>query len=309
MKRKILAFTLIFGAVLLISDPCFAIKERIDNLLIIIDSSASMSTRTVDGMKKIDVAKITVMSLVNKLSKDMNVGLMVYGDYRDNPCDRVQIVHPIAPLDREGIWITANFVKAKGLTPLAESIEKAAELLSKHPGKSSILVITDGKDTCGGDPVAVARQVQIKYKLSIVIDVIGLNVPSFEQLDVKTIARAGGGRFFFCGTQPEMLGISTMIADKRIGRVTNEVGALTVKYSPSLSVNKILIYDQYTGAEVEGSAIWKSFKECYMTKLKPGRYSIKIDGNFNRSPAIIRNVVIKENEENVIDLDELGIRP
>jgi Ca-activated chloride channel family protein len=57
-----------------------------------------------------------------------------------------------------------------------------------------IYVVSDGQETCGGDPVATTRAINAGPTRAVV-NIIGFAVPSGEAAALAAVASAGGGRF------------------------------------------------------------------------------------------------------------------
>jgi hypothetical protein len=282
-----------------------AFDQKVKNLLIIIDSSASMSTKTEDGIQKLYAAKIALYSLVNELSRNLNVGLMTYGDFDTNPCDRVVVMVPVAPLNREALWKVTSLIQPKGLTPLANSLEQGAHYLSGIEGRALIMLITDGQDTCAGDPVAIAARIEKKHGIEVKVNVIGLGVPREEERQLKDIARAGGGDYYLVNTQQDLINVTSEIAGDNLDILTGEEGTLIINFgNASSSVIKLAIYNQDTQREVTGGSIWKSFRDSFTTRLRPGRYRVEFQERDKKFPTVIYDVVIDVDKETAVNLED-----
>jgi Ca-activated chloride channel family protein len=87
------------------------------------------------------------------LPDDLNVGLRVYGHRYSSKsaetCQDTELVVPLGPLDRDKIMKTAEGLKPRGETPLIRSILKSVADL-KAAGGGSVMLITDGEESCKG---------------------------------------------------------------------------------------------------------------------------------------------------------------
>jgi hypothetical protein len=303
--KRIIHFFLVLVLCLPFAEAEAAIDQKVHNLLIIIDSSASMSTRTQDGVQKLYAAKIALYSLVNELSRNLNVGLMTYGNYAKDPCDRVVVMVPVAPLDREAIWKVTSLIKPMGLTPLANSLKQGAGYLSGIEGRSLIMLITDGQDTCAGDPVAIAASINETYGIEVKVNVIGLGVPREEERQLRDIARAGGGDYFLVNTQQDLINITSEIAGDNLDILTGEEGTLVINFgNVGPKISKLAIYNQDTHREVTGGSIWKSFTDFFSTRLQPGRYWIEFQVRGKKLPTTIYDVIIDVDKETVVNIED-----
>jgi len=173
-------------------------KKPTKNLEIILDASGSMKLPL--GKKTRWATALDVLNdVVAKLPDDFNVGLRVYGhrEASTSPkaCTDSQLVLPLARLNRAAILAAANGLKPRGETPLVYSVlQTASDLKTARAG--TVIVITDGEESCKGDPPAAVKQLQASG-----VDVT-LNVVGFTLTDKKvrgqltTFAEATGGRYY-----------------------------------------------------------------------------------------------------------------
>ncbi|MBI4335997.1 MAG: VWA domain-containing protein [Candidatus Omnitrophica bacterium] len=286
--------------------------ETLSNLLIILDSSGSMDEKTRDGQEKLSAAKQALTGLLDTLPNQLNVGLLCYGHRRKGDCSDIAIEVPVQPLDRAQIRGSVTSLKPLGTTPIAASLEEAGKHLSTIKGKSSIVLISDGEETCNGDPVAVAASLAQKYGIRVIVDVVGFDVNDKERAQLEAIARAGGGKYYSASTSGDLVRAVDVAVKERVvikKAVKAGLGALTIDASAIKWLQGFVgdIYEQDTGKEVRDIYLtntWYENSPPYMlkVKLKPGIYKLVFtDKNY---PVTIDNVEVKPGEENVINLEE-----
>lgn len=141
---------------------------------LILDASGSMK-RTLGGRMMIDTAKTVLSDIVRQLPDDMQVALRVYGhrvrEGQRGACEDSQLVFPFARLNRDALLAKIRDVRALGTTPIAFSLQQVAADVGKTPGEKMIVLVTDGKEECGGDPSAAVAALMaqgIKVKLNVV---------------------------------------------------------------------------------------------------------------------------------------------
>lgn len=145
------------------------------NVLIVLDSSGSMRGK-VGGQVKMDLAEKVVADLVENMPADMNVGLLVYGarsPREQNNCDDIELIQPMGPPDAAKLGESLRGVQARGMTPIGGSLRRAAEVLrahemSGHEGASTIVLVSDGTESCHADPCQVAREVHEETGVRVV---------------------------------------------------------------------------------------------------------------------------------------------
>ncbi|MFC4403110.1 vWA domain-containing protein [Gracilibacillus xinjiangensis] len=187
------------------------LKEQV-NVLIVMDVSGSMK-QEIDGKRMIDIARDSIIQFTEELPEDANVGLRVYGhegdsskDKEKKSCESSELVYELQPLDEEDFYDEIERYDPAGWTPLALSIEQAKEDLAQFPSEQNsniIYVVSDGMDTCGGDPVTVAKSLT-NSDIKPIINVIGLNVDEAGQTELQKIAEAGRGEYTPAGNEEEL---------------------------------------------------------------------------------------------------------
>ena len=161
MPRLLLAVLFAILAVSVLAQDASQPTGKRD-LLIVIDCSGSMMGETPDGVVKLDAAKKVLGNLIEKLSPDLNAGLLAYGHrvLASDPgtCADIELVVPVVATDKALLAGKVRALKGMGRTPIAASLTKAGEILKAlgTEREKSLIFVTDGLETCGGDPKAAA---------------------------------------------------------------------------------------------------------------------------------------------------------
>jgi Ca-activated chloride channel family protein len=174
-----------------------ALVRTIGNLEIILDASGSMNGE-IDGHRKIDIAHDALATLVGKLPDRTNVALRAYGHRKGGDCSDVELLTPLGVLDRSALTARINAVHPaqKGMTPIGASLQQVAQDLEKASGDVLVVLVSDGDETCNGDPAQVATRIHAENP-KIRFDVIGFNVgPEEWRSRLSGIAQGGGGSYF-----------------------------------------------------------------------------------------------------------------
>jgi hypothetical protein len=168
------------------------------NLEIVLDVSGSMNAKLGDG-NRWHAALKALEEVVDTLPEDLNVGLRVYGhryaSKSAETCQDTELVVPIAKLDREKILNTAAGLKPRGETPLIRSILKSVGDL-KAAGGGSVILITDGEESCQGDAKAATREIK-KSGVNVTLNIVGFTLTGKAVEDqLGTLAGSTGGRYY-----------------------------------------------------------------------------------------------------------------
>jgi Ca-activated chloride channel family protein len=176
------------------------------NVLIVLDSSGSMAGK-VGGQAKTDIAERVVTDLVENMPADMNVGVVVYGARSaraQNNCNDIEVLQPMGPPDAARLSEALRGVGPRGMTPIGGSLRRAAEVLKDREGSSTIVLVSDGTESCQGDPCQVAREVHEQTGIDVKVHVVGLDVAAGERDTLACVAQSGGGKYFAAENEQEL---------------------------------------------------------------------------------------------------------
>lgn len=182
------------------------------NVQVLFDASGSMAEQ-LDGGTKMDLAKDAVQDFVSEVPEEANISLRVYGHEGSNQredmeesCTGTEEVYPLSSYDEESFTDALDQFEPTGYTPLGASIEASQEDLEGEDGddvENIVYVVSDGEETCGGDPVQAAEDLN-ESGVEAVVNIIGFDVPSDEQSALMDIADAGDGDYLAANTGEEL---------------------------------------------------------------------------------------------------------
>ena len=256
------------------------------DLLLVLDASGSMWGQ-VEGESKIVIARRVLGKLVDDLPPAQALGLIAYGHRREGDCQDIEVVAPLAALDRAALKNKVGQLQPKGKTPITASAERAFELLSGREGGATIVVLTDGLETCGGDPCAAvraAKQRGVDFRLHI----IGFDVAGEDVSPLECMAQAGDGRYL-SAANADQLGAALTAAVETPAEVP--AGRLVVKAvaDGELEDVSITVKDAASGNDVTSARTYRSAEtNPRALPLADGRYdvtasAVRIRGNPQRS--------------------------
>ena len=189
--------------------------SEITDLMLIVDYSGSMNAKMKDGAAKVASAKKCMGDLVGKLPNDLNVGLIVYGTNKKRGCEDIDVVQPLGPIDKASIKAKIDKYNATGMTPIAASLELAGKELGKSKGGPAIVLVTDGAETCHGDPAGVAAKLAAQFGVKFGINVIGFGIEPQEKAQLADIADKGHGKLLTVENANELAGaLQKVVAEK-----------------------------------------------------------------------------------------------
>lgn len=236
---------------LLSSKPETALKQKL-HIEILLDASGSMDGR-VGGGQKMQLAKNTIRNFASTLPDNVSIALRVYGhlgssDEKDKElsCHSTELIYPLSEYRPEQFKESLDRVKSTGFTPLAVGIrESEKDLPPAEKGVQNIVyVVSDGEETCGGDPVAEAGKLHLG-KSKALVHVIGFDIDDQGQESLKRIAKAGGGTYTTVDSGPALAKYwknerSRLLYDWLGWRADNELEVIILAKEKKEELNKLL---------------------------------------------------------------------
>jgi Mg-chelatase subunit ChlD len=182
---------------LVVDDPHRALAkadapERVALLLDVSGSMAEPLPGARSRKQKLAVAREVLSSFLARLPDASQVALRVFGGRANEPT--TTLLAPLAPVDRPRLAALLRRVRPSGRTPMAAALREVPADLGDAGGERAVVLISDGRETCGGDPVAEAYRL-VEAGLRVRVHVVGFCVNDAEASALRAIARASGGRF------------------------------------------------------------------------------------------------------------------
>lgn len=177
------------------------------HVILALDASGSMAGQ-IGGRAKMDIAKSEAQAFLTSLHPSTKVSLVVYGHKGDNTeqqkpasCASAETIHDFrSPRGRMQQSVAA--LRPVGWTPLGGVLGFIRDEVEKLPKETLgsatapvVYLISDGEETCGGDPVAEARTLA-GLGTRTVVNTIGFDADEETRQQLEAIADAGAGRFY-----------------------------------------------------------------------------------------------------------------
>ncbi len=206
--------------------------------IIILDVSNSMWGQ-IDGVAKILIAREVIGDLVTDLEEDIDFGLVAYGHRAKADCGDIETIVPVGELDPAGFKTAVNSLTPQGRTPLTAAVRQAAEQLNYTTRSARIVLVSDGVESCDGDPAALAAELG-ENALDLTVHVIGFDVSGIEdQSGLAALASLNGGLYLTPDTSSELKDDLNSMMDMptegmATGSTTDEVMTATVMAPESI---------------------------------------------------------------------------
>ena len=183
-----------------------------ENIHLILDGSGSMWGR-VDGKEKIVIAKEVIQELISNLPMDVQIGLTVYGHRSKSDCQDIEILVPTGKGNRKILKEKIAGIIPKGKTPISKSLEIVAKHIRQIKNRTNIVLVSDGKETCGKSPCALVRRL-IVQGVNFKMFVIGFDVTKEEKEELNCMAKVGGGQYFDARNSEQLVAALATVKEK-----------------------------------------------------------------------------------------------
>lgn len=153
------------------------------------DASALAQLNSLAGQgdnSRLGIAKGAVRGMMETLPSDVDVGLVVFGQ-----CSGAESFKFFSANDRSRLLSLLRSITPQEGTPLARGLERAGAMVDGVSVPATVVVVTDGEDSCGGDPCAVARALKAQ-KPNLTINVVDVNGTG----EAACMAQATGGKVY-----------------------------------------------------------------------------------------------------------------
>ncbi|MER8446971.1 VWA domain-containing protein [Mesorhizobium sp. M1066] len=179
------------AAILLLSMTTFGFAAN--KVIVILDASGSMWAQ-IDGKPKLEIARESLRAVLQSVPTDDEIGFMAYGHREKGSCDDIQLIVPPQAGSGSAISAAADSLKFLGKTPLTAAVKQAAEALKYTEDKATVVLITDGLETCGGDPCALGKELEASG-VDFTADVVGFGLTADEGKQIACLADNTGGKY------------------------------------------------------------------------------------------------------------------
>lgn len=175
---------------------------------ILLDASGSMNAES-DGTSRMELAKEAINDFIEILPENSTVSLRVYGhegtgtdEDKEKSCKSTETLYN-GEMDQKEFSNALEGVTPAGWTPIANALKESEKDIPDVASNAIVYVVSDGIETCDGDPVAEAEQLN-KQGVEPIINIIGFQVDDEAQKLLKQVAEAGQGEFTYAGNKQDL---------------------------------------------------------------------------------------------------------
>lgn len=251
-------------------------------VMLVLDASGSMWGR-IGNKAKIEIARESIAELIADWDRDVDLGLSAYGHRVKGDCDDIETLIPVGRSNPATVIDAVDALKPKGKTPLSEAVRRAARELRFSEEAATVILVSDGLETCGADPCAVAEELEAGG-VDFTAHVIGFDLKKEEQQALRCVADNTGGLFLAAGDA----GSLSDVLGKAVETTRVEATKLAERPEPVAEKHGVKFTALYAegGPAVERNASWRIFlsQEGEQKKGKQVAYEIDATPVFDLDP-------------------------
>ncbi|GAB3047769.1 VWA domain-containing protein [Virgibacillus ainsalahensis] len=192
-------------------DSRYHFKENY-NVEIILDASGSMANYVGD-QTRMQLAKESINKFLENVPEEANVSLRIYGHEGSSEdsdkalsCGTIEQIYGFDTYDQASFEEALNQFEPSGWTPIADALEQSKEALDEFDSENNtnlIYLVSDGIETCDGDPVEVADSL-VESNSQPIINIIGFQADAEAQEQLQSMADAAEGIYATVNNQDEL---------------------------------------------------------------------------------------------------------
>lgn len=160
--------------------------------VLILDASGSMWAQLEEGRSRIEVARDVLDDFLGTRPAEAPLGVIAYGHNRRGDCSDIAVIAPFGTQDATSLAARLRALSPRGKTPIADALRLAASQVPATAEDADIVLVTDGLETCGGDPCAVAAELA-RAGIPMRAHVVGFGLTEGEVAQIACVAEQTGG--------------------------------------------------------------------------------------------------------------------
>jgi Mg-chelatase subunit ChlD len=249
---------------------------------LVLDASGSMKENLPDGVTRMDAAKRAVGKLVSTLPGETRLAFRAYGHQsptKARNCKDTALLSPFGSVQqvKDTVVAQANALVPQGYTPISYALQEAAnDLTSEEATVHTVVLVSDGKQTCPGDPCAVARSLA-DADAKLVIHTIGAGVDKGTREQLDCIAKAARGMYQDAANTAELEKVVAVAAETEAVEIATKPAAKSVEVSAKKPGSAIAAPTAIVLGEVVKGRISGGKDHFWRIEAPAGKYRLVLD--------------------------------
>jgi Ca-activated chloride channel homolog len=198
--------------------------EEGGRVVLVLDASGSMWGQ-IDGKTKMEIAKDVVGKVVGNWKPADELGLVAYGHREKGSCTDIEVLREAGPLDAADYMSAVKALNPKGKTPMTAAVRMAAESLKFTEKKATVILVSDGIETCDVDPCAVAEELE-KLGVNLTVHTVGFGLDNKGAVaQLQCLAEKTGGTYSTADNANELQEALTKTVEAKVPEPAPEPAA------------------------------------------------------------------------------------
>ncbi|MGM0703569.1 MAG: vWA domain-containing protein, partial [Pseudomonadota bacterium] len=152
---------------------------------------------------RIEVARDVIEEYFHDRDQEVPLSVLAYGHNRRGDCGDIEIVAAMGRHDTESLASQLRALNPQGMTPIADSLVQASAEIPRSAEAADIILVTDGLETCDGDPCQVASDLAAAG-LDLRAHVVGFGLSQEEVQNLSCVTEQTGGQLFQTNSGAEL---------------------------------------------------------------------------------------------------------
>ncbi len=200
-----------------------------------------------EKQSKIDISRRLLIKLIDSLERipNLNLALRVYGHQKPVPpqdCSDTRLEVAFGNDNLQAIRNVIRELRPKGTTPIARSLEEAADDFPDDNCRRFIILFTDGIEACDGDPCEVSYRLQRK---GVILEpfVIGIGLDRGFRKSFECV-----GKFYEVINETRFQEVLDVVITQILNTTSAQINLLDSYGRPTETNVNMTFYDAKTGA-------------------------------------------------------------
>jgi len=239
-------------------------------IIFIYDASGSMWGQ-MEGKTKMEIASEVLSTSINDRPENQQIGFVPYGHRKKGDCTDVEFLVDVENGTKAEMNQALKSIKPLGKTPLAYAAEQVIAKLRQTNLKATIILITDGIESCGGnicDVIKAAKSEGIDFRLHI----IGFGLKEVDTEQLQCAAKAGDGNYFDTSNASELSGVLDTVSSTTIDEPNPNISIYALK-------NKMPIDAWVRAYDSKGRIkpiVMRTYQDTAFAYFPPSTYNVEV---------------------------------
>ena len=269
-----------FVALALFAQPAAAQNEMPapkGRAILVLDASGSMWGQ-IEGKNKIVIAREVIGDLMKSWDPDIGLGFVAYGHRVKGDCADIETLVEPGAGGAAKIAEMVSKVSPKGMTPLSAAVRAAAEKLKYTEEAATVILVTDGLETCNMDPCALGKSLE-ESGVNFTTHVVGFDLKGEDTRAIQCLAESTGGKYLTANNAGELataLGAAVTEVKKSVATDGLRIVLAEGVELPQGDTARFDYFAAGADGKPAGKALAYEYARAGRPALEPGNYIARI---------------------------------